>query len=138
MKPGYQTSEFWVTILNKVFVFVITFFVLTMVAYERFSLEQAGVILPFVIAAIVGTSVGAGTFSISRGIAKTAPVTIEREVSILSQPDPVAVERREKKISALRAAAIEAEAEGIDVEAIINKPHVDGSGAGTPPVKPVE
>lgn len=70
----------------------------------------------------IGGNYGIGKYSESRGMSKSAPVTVERTVyPINNQPDPDVIRRQQEIESKLRQAVIEALNNGIDVNAFINQ-----------------
>jgi hypothetical protein len=69
-RTGAQTSEFWLTIMNKAFVFIVGMTLLIMVANGRLTIDQVTDLMPLVVATIAGTTVGTGSYSIARGLAK--------------------------------------------------------------------
>lgn len=67
---GILTSEFALTILNKIFVFIVGMTLLILVGMGRLTVDEALGLMPAIITVIAGTTATTGAYSLSRGLAK--------------------------------------------------------------------
>ena len=102
--------------------FAVVIGLLALVSNKTLTIDQAVILGPILIGLVVGSNIGSAGYSINRGVAKTAPVTITREIHPInepSKPSPAVVKIIEERASALRQAIINAEISGIDIDSFM-------------------